>query len=409
MDKRIKKELQYLLPLLISASTFMVFRSLPIIERAWLMNIVMLGILVMFVPKYFKNKHFILILMYIMVLFGNVVSGDKQFSNLITAFNDFMYLCIPSGITYYLLTKHDVLSITRTVTIFLFFLVQTSVVSFYFNMGAPGIIRFIATMNYTDGDTSQFNVFFRFGLSNYYLPHALPALLPPIYVGMTNVNLKNIIRFLLLICLLSVLLLVYLSGATTALLLSLICVFALLLTKRTRFSKNITKLSVVLFFGLFLIVNSDFVMQTLNIAEEVMGEGDYAGKISDFQESMTYGSLGGDAGARSDLYNKSYTELASNFFIGTNEKVGGHSALLDRFACLGIVGFIPLFLVFYYQIKFVRRFLDENYYTYYYIGVAMAIGMMFLKNMLNWEMMIILFTILPVSMVLFGKEKQNIA
>lgn len=399
------RKLYIIIPLLVAISTFMLFRGWPLLGRQWLFLLLSLMVIIFAVPGYFKNsKTFQAIFFYLLVMIFNMVAGDKMFGKPLTIFSDITSLVIPTGLTYYMFRKSDYKTMTTLIVSFFILLVYTAIASFMIDQMNPGIIRYIIEYTNKGGEIAPFMSLFRMGLSNYYLPHALPVLIPPLFLGIRNNTISKNVRFLLIITLMSILLLVFLSGATTALLLSLIVLVCMLIIRKGSTSRNLITISLIVAISIPFIVNQEFLLPFLYGVENVLGESDFTGKVVEFQDAVVYGEATGDAGVRQSLYEKSFVAFNENPLLGTNEQIGGHSALLDRLASFGIIGFIPLLLCFYYHLTSVLGMLEKKYHIYYYMGVFMCVLMLSLKNMFNWEMMVVSFTILPISLFVLRKD-----
>ena len=124
-------------------------------------------------------------------------------------------------------------------------------------------------------------------------------------------------------------------------------------------------------------------------------------KRMDIEESIMYGEGQGGVAERQSLYKTSFDTFLENPIMGVNEKkYGGHSALLDRLAVLGLLGFIPLCLILYRTYTFTLRFLTIDSRVYYKMGFLMGIIMMLAKNMFGWALLFSMFFLLPILLIL---------
>jgi len=112
----------------------------------------------------------------------------------------------------------------------------------------------------------------------------------------------------------------------------------------------------------------------------------------------------GPIATRQELHNMSLTAFLNHPLLGTNKgsDIGGHAYFMDRAGLLGLVGFIPLFLFFYYQIKTTYENLSNSIRMYYLIGVVSCIILGFQKNMSGFEYWLYLFFLLPALCLLIG-------
>ena len=98
---------------------------------------------------------------------------------------------------------------------------------------------------------------------------------------------------------------------------------------------------------------------------------------------------------RIDLYNQSLSLGVTSLLIGTNGDIGGHSTIIDHFATLGIIGFIPFIILLCLIIKQEWNFLPKESSHFFVFGVLMSILMLLLKSMSNPEMWLYSLTLLP--------------
>ena len=406
---RKRKQTTWLFPLLIALCTFIVFRSWPLLEREWLVQGVTFIVTFFIVQQFYYSRSFFYVILYCLVLFLNVLGGDALYEDYNTVALEMFKYCIPGAITYYLLKTKDIKGIQNTVILFLALIVFTTVSSFIINLSFPGIIRIY--VGYINGheDQSQFLPFLRLGMSNYYLPHALPVLIPALFLGVSNRDLKKSVRILALITWICVVVLTYLSGATTALLFSILFSIVVLFIRRTSLKKNLLTFAIAFLIIIPLLAERQLLSNVLYNLEETLIGTDYSVKVVQLADIVESGQVtDGDAGERSDLYTLTVTQFFKHPLLGTDESVGGHSALLDRLACLGLLGFIPFIMFFVLQIKFVLKYLRNDLKVFYILGVIIAVLMLFLKYMLYVEMSVIMLTILPLTVILFGKESKKL-
>ena len=392
--------------ILLIISTFMIFRTWPILERTWLVQGVIFTITILVSRKFYQTKIFFAIIIYILTVFLNVVTGDDHFNRYIDVLLEFFKFTIPSAITFYILKRGNMKDIKLIISLFYLFVVYTSIISLIINVSFPGVIRDIVAIVNGGGDTSAYNIFFRIGLSNYYLPHCLPVLIPALYLGINNKDLKIKYRVGLLVVWISIILLAYCSGATTALLFSLIfSVVTLFLNPRLNATNNFIRLAIMILIFSPILLNKTFLYDILVYSESFFYDTYFYTKILNLQDMLQYNEISGFAEGRADLYNDSISELGTSLLVGSNEKLGGHSAILDRFASLGIVGFLPFVFIFVLQYKFIVGYISNKSKVFYIYGSLIAFMMLFLKYMLYYEMSVIVLTILPLSIILFEKNK----
>lgn len=339
----------------------------------------------------------------IMVL--NTLSGDSYFSDIILTLSIIFFISFSAITANYCTNIKDDRLIQFIIVSFFFSVVYLTICSVIIDIKEPGILREATSMGYR-GDATMLLFLQLRGMSNYYLPHALPMLIPPLIMGIKNRSLSFKVHILLFILLASVLALIYVSYATTPLLFAFLFLILSIFVKQGSIKNNIGTFIIVSIFFLPLILSSDLLLSILQSLDTITGEeGELHSKIGMFQESLTTGKATGDMEERFDLYNESAAFLQHNWFIGTNEKVGGHSFFLDTLSSLGIIGFIPLVILLYKQIKYSLHFLPKSSHIYYFFSVLAGLLMFLTKSMNNWEMWLVMFCIVPLLTLRLSKSK----
>lgn len=406
---RTNKQATWLFPILITLCTFTVFRSWPLLERDWLIQGITFFITLFTISRFYTSRIFFFIVFYCSVLCLNVLAGDTLYDDYVVVVLELFKYCIPAAITYYFLKTNNKKGIEITVYLFLSLIVFTTISSFIISLSFPGVIRLYVSHVNGHLDISEFTPFLRLGMSNYYLPHALPVLIPALFVGVLNRNFKGYLRFFFLIVWISIVVLTYLSGATTAVLFSILFSFMVLFVRRKSLSKNLVTFVIGFLIIIPLMAERQVLLVVLDSLEEKLVGTDYASKVVQLADIVESGEVtGGDAGARSDLYTQTLTQFVKHPIFGTDDSVGGHSAFLDRMACLGLIGIIPFLLFFVYQMKFVLKYISKNLKVFYVLGMIIAFLMLFLKYMLYFEMSVIMLTILPLAVILLGSESDKL-
>ena len=335
----------------------------------------------------------------------NTLSGDSFFSDIIVVLSTIFFISFSAITANYCNNIKDDRLINCLLFTFFFSVAYLTICSVIIDLREPGALRNATVMSFR-GDNSILLVLQLSGMSNYFLPHALPMLIPPLIMGIKNKEISFKLHILLCIVLASVFALIYVSYATTPLLFAILFLVLSVFVKQGNIKNNIgTFIIVALFFG-SLLFSSELLLSILQSLDTITGgEGELHSKIGMFQESITMGKATGDMEERLDLYNESAAFLQINWLIGTNEKVGGHSFFLDTLSSLGFIGFIPLALLLYKQLKYSLRFLPKSSHIYYYFSIIAGLLMFLFKSMNNWEMWLILFCIVPLLTLKLSKTK----
>ena len=395
----------YIIPLVVVYLTVAQLRLFtPFISVAILYVIVML-VLFFIDRKIITYSFFPWWVCFSAVMVLNSLMGDSYFSDIIEVLSTIFFISFSAITANYCNNVKDNKLIEFLLVSFLISVVYLTICSVVIDIGEPGILRNATAMGY-QSDNSMLLLLQLRGMSNYYLPHALPMLIPPLIMGIKNKELSFKFHFILYIVLASVLALIYVSYATTPLLFAILFLVLSIFVKQGNLKNNIGTFLIVAFIFLPLLFSSEYLLSLLQSLDSITGgEGELHSKIGMFQESITYGRATGDMEERLDLYDESAAFLQSNWLIGTNEKVGGHSFFLDTLSSLGIIGFIPLALLLYKQLKYSLRFLPKSSHIYYYFSILAGLLMFLFKSMNNWEMWLILFCIVPLLTLKLSKTK----
>lgn len=398
------KRMGVFIPIFMAITTFHMFRAWPILERTWLIEGIVFAFTVWMIFGFYRTKMFLYLMIYCLVLLLNVLTGDDFYNSYSFVIMELFCYSIPAAFTYYFLRNNEKISANKTVWTFFILFLYTVFVSFLINNQMPGVIRQYVGYLYGNYDTSRFIPFFRLGMSNYYLPHAAPALIPALYVGVSNKSLKRGTRYLLVLVWISIIVLAYLSSATTALLFSVLFSIPVFFIKRSSFSKNITTIILVVLIATPIMLNKDRLLGLISYSASYFSDSDFSSKFEDMEDAVVYGQASGDLGSRNWRYTKTINQFIAHPILGTNSSVGEHSAFMDRAACLGLVGFLPYLLFLFAQFKFVIQFINVKYRTFYYYGIIISFLMLTFKYMSNYEMFMLLLTILPLSIFILGGE-----
>lgn len=403
--KALNHRIAYLLPLFIVYLTVEQFQLLtPFISEAIVYGIMM--IILFFADRRFMTYPFLgwWLLFSVVVVFNNI-SGDDYFSNIIVVISSLFFIAFSAITTNYCNNEKEINLSKYILYAFLIAVIYLSLCSLVIDLVLPGVLRYATGQGY-GGDASLLRELYLRGMSNYYLPHALPMLIPPIVMGIKNGELSKSLHIKLYIVLAAILVLIYVSYATTPLIFAFIFLVISIFVKQGSFKNNLGPFLIITVLFAPIILSNDIQLSLLQLLDTITGgEGELHNKINMFQESIVYGKATGDMEERFDLYNESVSFLRGNWIIGTNGKTGGHSVVLDFLASLGIVGFIPFAMLIYKQLKYSLRFLPRSSHIYYYLSMAAGLLMLLTKSMNNWEMWLVLFCIAPLLTLQLSKSK----
>lgn len=330
------------------------------------------------------------------ILLINVYLGDFVFQNFFIATIELASLFIPVSILIYLVGRNEIKGARWIIVSFLALTIFTTIVSVGINTSNPGIIR-QSTIYYSDDNAEYLRAFYSMGLSNYLLPHGLCILVPPLvlFVKYSAVVFQ---RVFYIISLASVIVLVYISGSTTSLLLSIISlVLSFILSPKNNVKKNYRTLMWVLIVLSPIILVSDLQLFLLRSISDLTGDTNlYQDKVAEFESLAKTGNAGLDMATRASLLLQSINEFLAHPLFGTSTAVGGHNAIIDRLAVLGIIGVIPLFVYFKRVYLWARPHFDNKIMPFVTLSVFNGCIMLFSKNMLCWEVLVSLLLIMPI-------------
>ena len=353
------------------------------------------------IPAFFKTRNAWLIIMYIFVVFLNHFWGNKAVPTVGAALTESIAVFLPAAVLYLVMYRRDFSFNAILLYTFLFVVTLTTVQSFFLDQMFPGLIRAVVNME----DKTDVQAFFNMGLSSYQLPHALPILIPPCIMIIKKPE-KKLQRIIGIVFLAVIIILVGLSQSFGAFILALFALFASIFVREQSVDKNIR---VLLFLSLLFIILMGETVQVA-IIDFLRGFFESGSKIDEKLTDLAVGVVNDNisdvSGNRGNLFQATIDAIIRNPIFGVDDKsYGHHNALFDRWACFGLVGFIPLVLFIYYNVKETLKAIPLNLQTYYMIGVISSLIMMTTKNMMGWFQWLCFVLILPL-MFLVWKEKE---
>lgn len=357
------------------------------------------------VHNIFNKSVSVCLSLYFVILFLNFISGDTYFGLIANVIQEVSIIYFSLGFFYYF-TKEQHANFIKSLMVFIcIFAIYTTISSVIVDIMFPGTIR-DTVMFMNQGDESSLAFFYSMGMASYRLPHALPIIIPAlVYVIRTVVD-DKFVKNISLLTLISIFVLIYISYATTPLLLSLaVLLLSICVNPNKTYHENIRRCMLLLVFVLPFILNSNFLLDALKWIVGQFGDigESYIDRLSDMQDFAHSGSSSGDVGSRVNKYNISLQYIQENFIFGTNQDTGQHSAFLDRLAALGLVGFVPYVCLLIFSFKDTSRYISGNAKVYYIIGVFAAIMMLTLKNMSYFDIWFMLMGFLPTMLIYKNK------
>ena len=359
--------------------------------------------------SYLRQKQTIWLLIYFLIVSFNALSGDDFWSARGQSVAELFLLTAPSIMTFYALKNDDRKFMKTVLTVFFVIVVLETIASFIANLKFPDIIRILTSMRNNSSSESAW-YYYRMGIANYDIGHALPALLPLLIWEVRYNATSKSTRRICLVLLVFTLVLIYISAITTALLLSVFAVLLALFTQKGTLKRNLFPIMVLSLIFIPFILSDSLILDLLSFVNGyIPSEYSLHDKIIDIQETILYGETSGDLSLREEKYTSTISLFQENMLLGTNSKVGGHSSFLDRLSSLGIVGFIPYVVFLYLQIKKLSDRIHPEYRIVYFEGILMCLLMLLMKDADSWEMFFTMFTLVPFMTYLLSIQSNKIS
>ena len=373
-------------------------KTLPLFRIPFIGYIVAIAALIIVSNSYLKQKEFWLALMYGLVVFLNFWVGNVAFPSLFSVLYEVFRLMVPAAIFYYYSkVNRNKPFVNCVLLVYLFVLVFETIATYRLEQVYPGLMRNFQASRYEEDLT----MFMKMGLAPYSLPHALPTLIPAIVLVIKDGKNNLIIRVLSLVFLAASLVIVYLSQATGAYLMTIFSLVLAFIVNSSGIRNNMTKLVIVSVLVLPFVLNPSFSDTAMDVAEMFVSEdSDVYEKIEEVRASNSGAETSGDIAYRGELLDKTLNTIIEHPLFGSRTKTyGNHNALLDRWAKLGFVGFLPLLMFLILTIKGTYKVIPEKGKIYYLIGVSAAVIMLLSKNQISWDQWFFLFYLLPVLII----------
>ena len=243
------------------------------------------------------------------------------------------------------------------------------------------------------------------GLPGYSLMHAYTLFVPAVcYAVKVNDGYK---KWLWVAGLATLIIVIYSTFVTTSLLITL-AIIVLAFTNNGRRSSTywFTLLGLALLF--FILYKSGVLLAMVDAVYPLFEGTPVEPKLDDFRASMIGGELqGGTIESRERLHDKSWESFFSSPIWGT-PNVGGHSAMLDRFGGLGLLGGLPFLMIFISFFQIVRkRFLNTKVRFFFLIGFFAGFLYLYMKG--NWGAgsWLMLMVMMPMTLMVLSNKYQE--
>lgn len=405
----IYKGFSYLLVFLLAALSFPIIPGwIPPLQKIWIILVMAFLVYVALTKKVSWGNSTACLLFYFVVLFLNAKMGDVLIPTTQIAIVEVLFLYVPSAVALWCFSQENISFIKTVLIVSLALFTIEAVSSFITLQVEPMIIRALYKIATDEGDTGIMFEYYRTGLMDYSMAHAIPILIPPLFYAYKKVASTVKTKIFLLTSIAGCVFLTWLSDSTTALMLAVLFLVIGFLTNVSDIRSNFRKIIIIGIIVLPIAVSDDVQLAVLDAAETVLGsESVFAEKIEEFRYSIeNEGKMTGDMQGRMDRYNKSLDMFFTNPLWGTNTKPGNHASLIDRLGAFGLLGFIPLMLFFWYSLKHISTYLPADSLVFFIQGILAAMVMLGTKGMWNWSMFYNLFIMLP-FIIYYTNEKYQ--
>jgi len=375
------KILTYAAAFVVLVLTFTLIQGyFPILMRSWIFLGILAVLISLLYPKIYMEKSIIWLLLYSVVLIFNLLSGDEVYVLGFTL-TEITFYFIPATLFLIYMRNNDVKNARTVAIVSMLIIIVSSIFTFKNAIDNPRIVRTIVSAQ-TTGDYTYIIEQYRKGIVSYGMPHAFPFIVPPFIYVLKNKYFSFKLRIFALLMIIIASLMVFYAESTGALVVLLFAIIMSLIITESSLKKNIIRL-VLLGVIALLFLNTQILISVLDFFGAETETMAYYGKIEDTITILETGKSVGQIANRQELHNMSLNTFLNHPLLGTNKgsDIGGHAYFMDRAGLLGLVGFIPLFLFFYYQIKISYENLPNSIRMHYLIGVASCIILGFQKNM----------------------------
>jgi uncharacterized protein YxeA len=401
---RKNKILTYAAAFVVTVLTFTLIQGyFSIFMRSWIFLGILVVLITLLYPKVYLEKSIIWLLLYSLVLIFNFLSGDEVYVLGFTL-TEITFYFIPASLFLIYMRNNDIKNVRTITLVSMLIIIITSIFTFKNAIDNPGIVRSVVGAQATE-DYTHIIEQYRKGIASYGMPHAFPFIVPPFIYVLKNKDFSFKLRIFALLMVIIGGLMVFYTESTGALVILLFSIIMSLIITESSLKKNIIRL-VLLGVVALLFLNTQTLISVLDFFGAETETMAYYGKIEDAMTMLETGKSVGQIATRQELHNMSLTAFLNHPLLGTNKgsDIGGHAYFMDRAGLLGLVGFIPLFLFFYYQIKTTYKNLSDSIRMYYLIGVVACIILGFQKNMAGFEYWLYLFFLLPALCLLIGSK-----
>lgn len=280
----------------------------------------------------------------------------------------------------------------------------TSITSIYGLIKYPNATRLMIA----GASAGEFSMFSKMGIGNYGFFSGLSYTLP-ILIGIERLYLKNNLQKTIgIISIILCFIAIFRAAIAGPVLISLI---AIILSWSG--SKNIVRTRI-----LFLLILLFYISIPTVIKSKIFYQLSYIAPNTELQLRLKDIGLAIESGVnvqnptttvegRLERVPMGFEAIAESPIVGNKDTQGevAHLYWLYSWAIFGIIGFIPLIYVVYYEVRIIYKRMDKSFSFYYILSVFLYILLGFLKNMTGKEMMFLIYFVIPSSGFLIIKNK----
>ena len=240
------------------------------------------------------------------------------------------------------------------------------------------------------------------GVMGYTLLHVYVVVFPVFIMACTCRKNNKKIPYLALLIL--VFYIIIKSSITTTLLIAIgILLFSFGYYNKSKF---ITTATFIFIISIFLYLTG-WIINILDWIAPFFEDTVVAEKIEDMRSSLLVGRTVGVVSGRQNLHAISWNGFFSNIIIGGGT-FGGHSCIVDRLACMGLLGFIPYVMIYISLIRQWKKIIVIHKYRYfYYLGIVAAGVLLYSKGLFGQEGNLFLMVLLPMLITYFQNNEQS--
>ena len=196
------KGLSYLLVFLLAALSFPIIPGwIPPLQKIWVTLVMAFLVYTALTQKLSWGKSTVCLLFYFVVMFFNAKMGDVLIPSTQIAIVEVLFLYVPSAVVLWCFSQENISFIKSVLIVSLALFAIEAVSSFIILQVEPMIIRSLYKIATDEGDTGIMYEYYRTGLMDYSMAHAIPILIPPLFYAYKKVasTVKSKIFFMIAI------------------------------------------------------------------------------------------------------------------------------------------------------------------------------------------------------------------